>query len=114
MFRFLLTSTLFFLLFFNSFAQEGSKSDKKYMVTITYTKKITDKHIIHAERKKFHELMKAKVIEDGYVINDHSKGWIVLHAKDIEDVTKLLSDLPLYQYMNVEIKELLQLKDHMF
>ena len=78
----------------------------KYQVTLHF--KMTDEFMsfVPAHRLYINNLIDKNIIDYYTVSMESQRSWMVVNAKNKEEVEKFLSKSPLYQYWTVEIGEL--------
>lgn len=82
---------------------------KKFMIFWEPSKKPGDEYIslIPSEIIAAEKLKKAGSIVCDWISSDRSKGWLLMQAGSEEEVIHDLKTLPLYDFLRIEITELL-------
>ena len=111
----IITVALLCLISIASFAKKDKekkekyhKGHKSYFVTINYNKKIDAKFniLLPEERALYAKYHEKGIIEEGLMVPNHSKGWMIIHGTSAGEVYRLMKEFPLFDYMSIEIDEL--------
>lgn len=80
----------------------------RFMLTFTWKQPPNEEvaALFPAERARGKELIEQGVTEPAMVAADQSTFWAVWSCKSKEEVQEIAQTLPLYKYVNVDIKEL--------
>lgn len=79
---------------------------KKYQVTIHFNVSVAFRELIPPHRDYINNLIIKGVIDHYAVSMETQRAWVTLNAEDKEEVEKIISDSPLYQFWTYEIDEL--------
>jgi muconolactone delta-isomerase len=81
----------------------------KYIVPFTVPEPMEEEKraLVPAERARVREMMAEGVLLHIFVSSNFSEGWIVFAADSPEAACALMDTLPMRQYMNVRVVELL-------
>lgn len=78
----------------------------KYQVTIHFNMNEEFMSFVPAHRLYINSLIEKNIIDYYTVSMESQRSWMVINAKNKEEVEKIISKSPLYQYWTVEIDEL--------
>jgi muconolactone delta-isomerase len=79
-----------------------------YMVTVTLPGEFTDEFLamIPSQRAHVNHLMQKGILTSYSLAKDRTLLWATFISNSREEVMRLVSEMPLYRYMEVEIREL--------
>jgi len=79
---------------------------KKYQVTIHFNVSVEFRDLIPPHRDYINNLIIKGIIDHYAVSMETQRAWVTLNAEDKEEVERIISNSPLYQFWTYEIDEL--------
>lgn len=77
-----------------------------YMASLV-TVRSPDPRLFAEEDKRFKELQSQRVILAAYLARDRKRGWMVVQGESLEQAKASVESLPLAQFWQIELTELL-------